>query len=280
MGLEWTTLKYIEDAPLSVRAATFLIALLILAILEKRDWLKFKGRSLFNVAISLSVAAYLGVCGFAYWDISPSKASVAKVTKESAEDDRDTVVRHLVTALSERDIARRDLAATKRDLEAARSHQPQPQPPQPVVPESERPVLWYPDLGVWTGGDQTGPQFLGLAFRGKANDLVEIIEASVISEITGEKKILQVSLAPGPQLAPISELNQIPKDAPVELWAIFTPPLRATDMLSQWGKFRFHVDYQGGTYDKVFDQKYMTSFLGQFPGSNIGPHITKKATAK
>ena len=85
MGLEWTTLKYIEDAPLLVRAATFLIALLILAILEKREWLRFNGRSLFKIAISLSVAAYLAVCGFAYWDISPS---LAKATKESIEDDR------------------------------------------------------------------------------------------------------------------------------------------------------------------------------------------------
>jgi hypothetical protein len=47
MGIEWTTLKFIEDAPVLVRAATFITSVIMLAVLETRDWLRFKGKSYF-----------------------------------------------------------------------------------------------------------------------------------------------------------------------------------------------------------------------------------------
>lgn len=48
MGMEWTTLHYIENVPDILRAATFVISALILAVFECREWLNFKGRGLLH----------------------------------------------------------------------------------------------------------------------------------------------------------------------------------------------------------------------------------------
>ncbi len=143
--------------------------------------------------------------------------------------------------------------------------------------QASEPITWQKELTSWTSGDQSGLLFLGFGVRGKANVAAELTNAYVASEVTGEKKTLQISLAPGPQLAPISDINQIPPDAPIELWAAFTPPIHASDLLAQWGRFRFHAEYSGVSYDSIFDEAYMTKFLLQFPNSNIGPHVTKKS---
>jgi hypothetical protein len=272
MGLEWTTLKYIEDAPLLVRAATFLIALLILAILEKRDWLRFKGRSLFKIAISLSLAAYLGVCGFAYWDMSPSHAFVAKVTKESAEDDRETVVRHLVTALSERDVARRDLAASKRDLEAARAQQPQ-QPQQPPAPEDQIPVNWQSDFQFNYYGDQ---KIAWLRFVGVSTTLAHIKDAYVISTLTGHKEPLDVSNPTNiAEHWKIDQVEPIPPGAQIILIYEPKPPPPLPDFMSQWGAFEFHVVYDDKEYVKKYSQADVNSKLTrEMPG--FGPHVTPR----
>jgi hypothetical protein len=271
MGLEWTTLKYIEDAPLLVRAATFLIALLILAILEKREWLRFKGRSLFKIAISLSVAAYLAVCGFAYWDISPS---LAKATKESIEDDRDTVVRHLVGALSERDAARRELTVTKRDLEAARAQQPQPQLLQPPAPEDQIPVNWQPEFQLNWYGDQ---KVAWIRFIGVSTELARIKDAYVVSTLTGHKE--QLDLANATNFAErwkIDQVEPIPSGATIYLVYEPKPSPPLPDFMNQWGAFEFHVVYDNKEYVKTYTQAYINSIMArQMPGV-FGPHVTRR----
>ncbi len=68
IGLEWTTLSYIEDAPRAVRVATFLVALAMLAVLQSKDWLNFKGKWYFAGSILGLLLIYLAVVGFAYWN--------------------------------------------------------------------------------------------------------------------------------------------------------------------------------------------------------------------
>jgi hypothetical protein len=66
MGLEWTTLKFIEDAPLTVRITTFVISLLALAVVQCRDWLNFKRWWYFRAAISGLIIMWITVVGLAY----------------------------------------------------------------------------------------------------------------------------------------------------------------------------------------------------------------------
>jgi hypothetical protein len=77
MGLEWTTLKFIEDAPVLLRAGTFVISLAVLAVLKSKDWLDFKGRWHFYASLSALVGIYLGIASYAYWtaEIEPARSA-------------------------------------------------------------------------------------------------------------------------------------------------------------------------------------------------------------
>jgi hypothetical protein len=66
MGVEWTTLKFIEDAPLIVRISTFLASVFMLAVLEKREWLRFKGRSYFSITVTSITLIYIAIVGYSY----------------------------------------------------------------------------------------------------------------------------------------------------------------------------------------------------------------------
>jgi hypothetical protein len=146
-------------------------------------------------------------------------------------------------------------------------------------PQSNGPIAWDSQLTTWTSGDQDGTLFLGIGVYGRSTGFVEFTDAYVLSGLTGEKQTLLISTGPGPQLASIHSVN-IPADVRVELWLKFDHPIHAVDLLQHWGKFIFHAEYSGVTYAKTFDENFMTNFAKQFPGSNIGPHITKKLDAK
>jgi len=151
-----------------------------------------------------------------------------------------------------------------------------PSRPLPLPSPISGPITWSPDLTAWNTGDNEGPLLLGIGVRGITSGFADLKDAYIISDVTGEKKTLEVSTAPGPQLSPISQINQIPPGAPVELWAAFKPPgIRPNDLLTQWHTFHFHAEYSGIVYDRVFD---VTALANQFP--NMGPHITKKVPSK
>jgi hypothetical protein len=106
---------------------------------------------------------------------------------------------------------------------------------------------------------------------------VKLTDAYVISEITGENKILEVQIAPGMKLAPISDINEVPPGAWLQLWATFpSPGISPTDFLEHWGRFLFHAEYAGIKYDKVFSRETVENILRrQFP-EEVGPHVTTK----
>ena len=117
--------------------------------------------------------------------------------------------------------ARQQLAAAEahiRTLETTKANTPQ----QPAAePDNSGPIVWVNGLSTWTGGDD----LLGIVLRGKIGAApVELTDAYIISAVTGEKKVLQVGIAPGPVLEAISDINQIPPDATLELWATFPSP--------------------------------------------------------
>ena len=106
MGLEWTTLSFIESVPNIVRIATFVISGFILAVLECRGWLNFKQRNLFAFLIFGLIVIYTAICAYAFMYLqepsTPNPAVTDLQTKLAAAfRDRDI-------AISERDAARRE----------------------------------------------------------------------------------------------------------------------------------------------------------------------------
>src|SRR5262249_9914534 len=132
---------------------------------------------------------------------------------------------------------------------------PVPAPAQrELALDVDRPIAWRSDLSFWT----TGNALLGVVIRGTITDAapVQLTAAYIISDITGERKDLQVEIAPGPNLAAISDINQIPPKALLQLWATFSSPgISPTDFVARWGSFRFHAEYAGVKHDKVFSRE-------------------------
>jgi hypothetical protein len=122
LGIEWTTLGFIENAPVIVRLATFIIAAFVLAVLQSREWLKFKGRYLFAGLLAGFVLLYLAICAYAFFYLqepsSPSAAVTDLQTKLAA------ALRERDIAISQRDAARRDRGDTS------------PSQPIPPIPQS------------------------------------------------------------------------------------------------------------------------------------------------
>jgi hypothetical protein len=259
-----------DHAPTLVWLANTAIGLCILIVVALKDWLTFKNRRYFPISLTVLMVAWVTIVIFAYWDISPT---LVKVTKENSEDDRETVVRHLVTALSERDAARRDLAATKRDLEVARTQQAQPQLPQPPAPEDQIPVSWQPDFQMTWDGDQKIPW---IRFMGVATDLARIKDAYVISTLTGHKEPLAVANPTNfNERWKVEQVEPIPTGAQVILVYEPKPLLPLPDFISQWGAFEFHVVYDNKEYVKVYSQVYINSKMArEMPG--FGPHVTRR----
>jgi len=122
LGIEWTTLGFIENAPVIVRFATFVIAAFVLAALQSRDWLKFKGRYLFPGLLAGLVLLYLAICSYAFFYLQePSSPSALVIDLQTK----------LAAALRERDIAISQRDAAKRDRGDV-----SPSPPIPPIPQS------------------------------------------------------------------------------------------------------------------------------------------------
>lgn len=149
----------------------------------------------------------------------------------------------------------------------------------PTSTASGAPIGWNGNFGFAQGTDANGEAiFSAIIFSGTNTSSVpvQLSNAYIVSELTGAQETLQVSMGGPGQLAAIAEINQIPPNALIELWAPLKPALHASDFLAQWGKLRFHAEYGDIKYDKVFDENTVTDYLRRFPSAHIGPHITKK----
>jgi hypothetical protein len=137
MGLEWTTLKFIEDSPIIVRAATFIVALAILAVIESRDWLNFKRKGAFRNSIILLVLLYVGICAYAFFYL------------ENHEPPKNPVISNLQSQLSsltrERDAARQERDAAVRALQGRDANKTS-QPPTSQTPNPAENLNDYPPL--------------------------------------------------------------------------------------------------------------------------------------
>jgi hypothetical protein len=96
MMLDWVTLRFIEHAPVLVWIITFIISLAVLAVLQSKDWLDFKGRSYFTLSISGLLAAWLITIGYAYWAYHDTSEKTSLFP--TADEIGQAIARHLPRA--------------------------------------------------------------------------------------------------------------------------------------------------------------------------------------
>ena len=65
-GIEWTTLDFIEHAPVMVRVVTFVVASAILGALQWKSWLDFKGRFYFRSVVIVLSILYIGITSWSF----------------------------------------------------------------------------------------------------------------------------------------------------------------------------------------------------------------------
>jgi hypothetical protein len=139
------------------------------------------------------------------------------------------------------------------------------------------PIAWLDETVTFVNG--SAPDLLhGFALDGTNTSPtpVQLTNAYVMSEITGEQKALEVEVGPSGALAPISEINDIPPNAHLRLWANFgSSGISVTDFLGHWGSFLFHAEYAGFKHEKVFSRDTVEKYARMaFP--ELGPHITRR----
>ena len=65
--LDWVTLRFVEHAPISVWVATGIVSLAILAVIQSKEWLDFRGPWYFTSFIGTLLLGWLAIVGYAYW---------------------------------------------------------------------------------------------------------------------------------------------------------------------------------------------------------------------
>jgi len=129
--LEWCSLRWVDNAPPTAWIVTSIIAALILAVLECRDWLNFKKWWYFRVSVlgllglwiagvAISYATY-GVApltpaqGFGF---GPAPSRPSGLTQQQAAE----VQAELIAALRRASVVASDLSATKKQLDQMVAH--------------------------------------------------------------------------------------------------------------------------------------------------------------
>lgn len=138
-------------------------------------------------------------------------------------------------------------------------------------------IQWNQQLSWEQSGDASGTIFPFLIFSGHNRfTAVQLKDAYIQSDITGEKHQLLVDAGYDGRFPP-SEANPIPPQAPINLVAVFNPPLRIKDFIDRWRKMEFVVEYDGTKYTITFGEDQILEMLRNFPDSGLGPRATKKA---
>ena len=64
--LEWVSLRFVDNAPVIVWIATGVFSLAVLAVLQSKDWLDFKGRRYFTSSLIALLGAWAGIVAYGY----------------------------------------------------------------------------------------------------------------------------------------------------------------------------------------------------------------------
>jgi hypothetical protein len=156
----------------------------------------------------------------------------------------------------------------------------QPQPSSPPNDQGPTDPIRWEQLGFgFQGGPE--PMFTDIEVLSEITGTlpVEIKDAYIISGATGEKLLMMLDAGKEGKILP-RDANPIPNGIRFYLTATFSSPLSGLQLLSKWGKVLFFVAYDGKKYERTFDEEYMRNQLSRYPGSGLGPRITKKQDLK
>jgi hypothetical protein len=206
----------------------------------------------------------------------------------SALQERLTAAKQTTDALEKQLAASNDRIAS---LDAALKSRTSPTTAQPVQASQPQPSSAPNDQGStapirWEQlgfGFQGGPEpmFMDIEILSEITGMlpVEIKNAYIISGTTGEKLPMMLDAGKEGKILP-RNANPIPNGMRFYLTATFSSPLSGLQLLSKWGKVLFFAEYDDKKYERTFDEEYMRNQLSRYPGSGLGPRITKKEDAK
>lgn len=69
--LEWVSLRFVDNAPIVVWIATALCAVGVLAVLQTKEWLDFKGKWYFTISLAGLLAVWVAISAYGYWAHPP-----------------------------------------------------------------------------------------------------------------------------------------------------------------------------------------------------------------
>jgi hypothetical protein len=131
--IEWGSLRFIDHAPISVWIASSAVALLVLGVIEKRDWLNFKNKRYFPTSLTILMLIWLGIIGYAYlFDNLPSNPGSSAVAS-ALQSQLDATQKERDAARQERDAAMRSM----RPPAQSQSSAPSPAPATTPVPADD-----------------------------------------------------------------------------------------------------------------------------------------------
>jgi hypothetical protein len=260
-------------------AAVALIGVTAIVIYRERLLEKFKdpsgGLIVGVISIGLLVLALSPFVEEKRW---PFSAWFAAPRSEELENLRS----QLTTLAQERDQARQQFATAQARIQTleARTNTSRPQPPPAPYDQGPTDPIRWEQLGFgFQGGPE--PMFIDIEVLAEITGTlpVEIKDAYIMSGTTGEKLPMMLDTGKEGKILP-RDANPIPNGMRFYLTAMLSPPLSGLQLLSEWGKVLLFVEYDGKKYERTFDEEYMRNQLSRYPGSGLGPRITKKQDAK
>jgi hypothetical protein len=166
-------------------------------------------------------------------------------------------------------------------------------PESPRGPEAAQqvdpPISWDYRifLSSWSGGQEkeNSPYIWILRISGRVSGSasVQMKGAYIESELTGERRSLNISTRPGyltAETLPVNEVNPIPPSAQIWLMTEWKPPISATEFYREWGKLTLHIEYADVVINKDYSEEQVKSIMAQdLPGADLllgTPRVTKK----
>jgi hypothetical protein len=222
-------------------------------------------------AICLAVGIYLLASP------PPPVSPIAEVGKDQITLDdpaRSAIDRQLATTRSE-------LQATlvQRDTLQAEVEKLKKQAPSPnrQALTTSSPIIWNLDgqLIVASGSGQSAV-INGIILQGTSTAFLRFKEAYLRSELTGHHVLLKANVQQLGAYFPVAKVD-VPANAPVQLDAMFDPPLSIKDFFNEWGKFRFFVTYDDNTrFENEFDEAHVRARVQQQAPNAFGPRVTPR----
>jgi hypothetical protein len=153
--VEWGSLRWVDHAPVIVWIVSGVVALLVLGVIERREWLNFKNRRYFPTSLAGLMAAWACVVGYAYY--------LDLTTTHVVEPETVRLQGQIASANRERDVAVMERDAARREHDASGA--------APLPPISQ-----LPPMPTMNAGDAEARIDVWKSIEGQMNDFNRILE--------------------------------------------------------------------------------------------------------